>query len=390
MDNNKIFLIAGEPSGDALGAKLIKALREESVTPIEFSGIGGPLMEAEGFESLIDMNELCVMGIWEVLSQLSRLHKLIHGVVEEIEKFDPAAVVTIDLPDFNFHVAARLKKRKKTNARIVHYVAPTVWAWRPGRAKKVSRFLDGMICLFPFEPEHFTKHNLESVFIGHPISQNNPEEADGIALREKYEIPQDAHVLGLFFGSRPRELKTLGTELTDAAYLLKERYPDLHLIVPTLAALQFDVMQILEDLDIPAYVISDPNVKWDAIAACDVALSVSGTMGLELAYAGLPHVIAYKMHPVSWMLVRILVKVKYAHLANILLNKDEAIIPEFLQGNFNALKIAKGLIKLFESEKLQKIQTNHAETIREMLGKGQLRSPSSKAAEFVLQIMTKL
>ncbi len=390
MDNNKIFLIAGEPSGDALGAKLIRALREESLAPLEFSGIGGPLMEAEGFESLIDMDEICVMGLFEVIAHLPRLLKLINGVVEEIESFDPAAVVTIDLPDFNFQVAARLKKRNKTNARIVHYVAPTVWAWRPGRAQKIAKFLDGMICLFPFEPPHFTKHDLKSVFIGHPISQNNPEEADGAALRDKYDIPQDARVLGLFLGSRPRELKMLSEELKDAAYLLKERYPDLHLIVPTLPSLQFDVMKILEDLDIPAYVISDQNVKWDAIAACDVALSVSGTMGLELAYAGIPHVIAYKMHPVSWLLVRLLVKVKHAHLANILLNKDEAIVPEFLQKNFNSLKIAKELIKIFESQKLQKAQTQHAEKIRTMLGKGQLRSPSSKAAEFVLQVMTAL
>jgi lipid-A-disaccharide synthase len=378
----KIFLIAGEPSGDALGAKLMKALKEQSPEPIEFMGVGGPRMQDQGLESLLPMDELCVMGIWEVISQLPRLIKLIKGMVTEIENRDPDALITIDLPDFNFEVASRIRKRGKTKAKLIHYVAPSVWAWRPKRAIWVSEFLDGLICLFPFEPRFFPK--LRTEFVGHPLIEER-QDGDGAAFRARNGIPPDAKTLGLFFGSRAGELKVHGPILKDVAALLLEQYPDLHLIIPTLSNLEFDVLKIIESLDCPKFVVTDLEAKWDAIAACDRAVAVSGTVGLELALAGVPHVVTYKAHPLTWLIVRRMAKVNYAHLANILLGAP--VIPEYLQGKANAVEISKGILKLYKVETEAAKQTDRTADLRKLLGTSFEEAPSAKAASFVLSLI---
>ena len=303
----KIFMIAGEHSGDVLGSGLIRSLKDKS-PEIQLSGIGGPLMEKQGFKSLMNMEELGVMGIWEVIGQLPRLLKLMEAVVIEIENFNPDVVVTIDLPDFNFEIGKRLKKRGKSKARIVHYAAPSVWAWRPGRAKKVARFLDGMMCLFPHEPPYFTRHGLKSAFVGHPLSEYDPSTADGPAFRERYNIGADEVVLAVFFGSRERELDVHAKIFMEAMEIIREQYfPDLVVIFPTLPYLEYEVMKAIHGANYKGFVLVNPDEKWDEFAACNAALAVSGTVGLELAYMGVPHIIAYKMHPLSWLMVKLLV-----------------------------------------------------------------------------------
>lgn len=378
----KIFLIAGEHSGDVLGAGLIKALKEKQ-PDLEFSGIGGPLMEAQEFESLLSMEELGVMGIWEVIGQLPRLLRIIEGVVSEIEKFNPDVVVTIDLPDFNFMVGQRLKKRGKSHARIVHYAAPSVWAWRAGRAKKIAQFLDGMMCLFPHEPAYFTKHGLKAEFVGHPLAEYDPSLADGSHFRKRYEIADDATVLAVFFGSREKELKMHSKIFKDAITAVQEQIPNLVVIFPTLPYLEYEVMKTIYGVDYSAFVVVNPDEKWDEFAACNAALAVSGTVGLELAYMGVPHVIAYRMHPFSWMMVKMLVKTKFAHLANILLN--EAVVPEFLQGRCNAVDIAKGVLKIIKDDNERRWQVSKTAQVRDMLVGDATTVPSQKAAAFVLE-----
>lgn len=381
----KIFVVAGEHSGDVLGAGLMEALKAQSSEAIEFSGIGGPNMEAEGLKSLLPMDELCVMGIWEIIGHLPRLLKLVKGVAEEIEKYNPDVVVTIDLPDFNFAVASQLKKNGKSKAKIVHYVAPTVWAWRPGRAKKIAQFLDGLMCLFPFEPSYFTKHNLKAEFVGHPLIEFDPADADPVTFRQQRNIPADAPILGLFFGSRQSEIESMSKILKESALLVHEQYPDLHVVVPTVPNLEYEVRKVLEDVDYSVFVVTDPDQKWDAFAACNVAAAVSGTVGLELAYMGVPHVIAYKAHPVTWLALRALVKVKYAHLANILL--DAPVIPEFLQNQCKSFEIGKAIYALFKFEDRRKLQLEKTASIREKLGVGEGSMPSQRAAEFVLKML---
>lgn len=380
----KIFMIAGEHSGDVLGSGLIKALKQQS-PGVEFSGIGGPLMGKQGFESLMPMEELGVMGLWEVIGQLPRLLKVMEAVIFEIEKFDPDIVVTIDLPDFNFEIGKRLKRRGKSKARIVHYAAPSVWAWRPGRAKKVARFLDGMMCLFPHEPPYFTRHGLKASFVGHPLSEYDPSLADGPAFREKFGIKADEVVIAVFFGSRERELDVHAKIFIETIEIIREQYfPEMVVIFPTLPYLEYEVMKTIHGINCKGFVLVNPDEKWDEFAACNAALAVSGTVGLELAYMGVPHVVAYKMHPLSWLMVKLLVKTKYAHLANILLG--EAAVPEFLQGQCNSIEIAKGVFKLVEDDIERKIQLSKTSKVREMLKGEPGMTPSQKAADFVLAV----
>lgn len=378
----KIFLIAGEASGDALGASLMRALKLRAGADIELIGVGGPEMESEGLESLLPMAELTVMGIWEAVSHLPRLIKLRNGLVEEIEKQEPDAVVTIDFPDFNFQVASQLKKRGKSKAKLVHYVAPTVWAWRPGRAKIVSAFLDGMLCLFPFEPDHFKPHGLDAVFVGHPLIENKIHKDQGMAFRRELGIPDGAKTLGVLFGSREEEFKKMADTLRDTMEVLLEKYGDIHIIIPTLKHMEYNVAKAIEGIKASVYVVSEPGKKWKAFAACDVALAVSGTAGLELAYLGIPHVVVYKMHPVSALLARFLVKVKYAHLANILLEKR--VVPEFLQSQCEPIRIAAPLLKMLKNTEEGQKQITELSKVRELLVTPDGKTPSENAAEFVL------
>ncbi len=379
----KLFFIVGEDSGDALAAPLIASLKDRSSDEIEFMGIGGPLMEKiEGFDMLLPMDQISIIGIWEVLPKIPRLIKLKKAIVEEIEKQQPDAVVTVDFPDFNFLIAKDLKKRGKYKGKILHYVAPSVWAWRPGRAKKMASFLDGVMCLFPMEVEYFTKHKLKADHVGHPLVATNAKEASGKVFREQNNIPDDVKTLGLFFGSRESEFKKISSVIKTSAMLINEVEEGTHIIAPTLPRLEYDVQTLLKDFDLPVYVSSNPLLKWEAIKACDVAIAVSGTVALELAYAGVPHVICYKINPVTAIILKVITKVKHIHLANILLEKD--IVPEAIQGKCNPEYIAEKAVELLQNEEIQKTQLNEFEELTEKLtGQGSM-SPSDKAADFIL------
>lgn len=378
--SKKVFLIAGEPSGDVLGASLMREMKSQSSEPLEFIGIGGPLMEEQGMSSLMPMDELCVMGIWEVVWQIFRLLKLINGVVEEIEQANPDILITIDLPDFNFQVAKRLKTRETFKGKMVHYVAPSVWAWRPGRAQKVAALYDKILCLLPFEPPYFEKYDTQAVFVGHPLIEE-ANEFDPKKFRSENNITKDDLAVGLFLGSRERELYTHAPIFKETIQVLKEQYPDLKIIVPTIPDFEFDVRKALETWEFETIVVSTPDIKWDSFSACDIALAVSGTVGLELAYIGVPHVIAYRTHPITAMIVKQLIKVKYAHLANILL--DKPVIPECLQSKCNSLDIAKGLLRLLKRDEEREKQVQDLRKLGPLL-KPQDKLPGEKAAEEVL------
>ena len=381
MDRS-FFLIAGEPSGDALGASLIKGLKQYGAENENFSGVGGPLMQEQGFSSLLPMDELCVMGLWEVAGQLPRLLRLINGVVEEIEKLQPHTVVTIDLPDFNFQVGKRLKKRGIFKGKIIHFGAPTVWAWRPERAKKVAEFLDGMMCLFPFEPPYFEKYNLRSAYVGHPLTEVDKNEIDVQAFADLRGFDLSGTNVGVFFGSREGELKSLSKPFLTTMEMLKEQCDDLHLIVPTLPQLEYDVSKALESIDIPFHLETHPSQKWNAFAACDYAIAASGTVGLELSYIGVPHIIGYKAHPITAIALKFLLKTKYAHLANILLDREA--VPEFLQLRCSPPHLIRGLLRLMRDEKSRNDQLEAFKQVHEAMMLDGTMSPSERAARFVL------
>ncbi len=382
----KLFFIVGEDSGDALAAPLIKSLQDMSVDEIEFTGIGGPLMEdIEEFDLLLPMDQISMIGIWEVLPKIPRLLKLKTAIIEEIEKQQPDAVITVDFPDFNFLIAKALKKRGKFKGKIIHYVAPSVWAWRPGRAKKMAEFLDGVMCLFPMEVEYFTKHKLKASHVGHPLISSNAKEASSTAFREANNIPDDIKTIGLFFGSRESEFKKLSPIIKSSAMLINEIEEGIHIIAPTLPRLEYNIQTLLKDFELPVYVSSSPLAKWEAIKACDVAIAVSGTVALELAYAGVPHVVCYKINPITAIILKIMTKIKHIHLANILLDKD--IVPECIQGKCNPEYIAQKAIDLLQDEELRKAQITEFENLDDKLGGQGSMQPSNKAADFILSVV---
>lgn len=382
----KYFLIAGEPSGDAIGEKLIKAIKEQD-PKAEVLGIGGQRMINAGMECLFDMNDLTVMGIWEVIMRLPQLKKIMDGIVADVEREQPDALITIDFPDFNFMVAEKIRRRGKTQAKLIHYVAPTVWAWRAGRAKKVASFLDAMICILPFEPEYFKAHNLRSIYVGNPIIEDHPGELDGEKFRKEQKIPQGAKVVGLCFGSRLSEIEHISPAIIEAVEYLSERYPDLHVVCPTISTLEFDILETIKTINVPKFVLYDSQKKWDALAACDFSITVSGTMALELAYAGCPHLCVYKTSPMTYNLVKSMVKTKFIHLANII--HDKMVVPEFVQKDCQSEKIALSAIEHIEDADKRDQQVKELAKIRETLGASQEERPSAMAARYIRHLIKK-
>ena len=322
-DALKICLVAGEASGDALGAPLMAALTKEAGRPVQYSGVGGPMMAAQGLDSLFLMETLSVMGVAEVLPKLPMLVRCLKQVVRHIEMQKPDIVITIDAPDFAFRVVRKLRREAKNNRRplplLIHYIAPSVWAWRPGRAAKVAKLYDGLLCALPFEPPYFTRHEMAAVYVGHSVLERDLQVGDGVGFRAAHGILHGKKTLGLLFGSRRGEVKRVGPILRDATILLARTQPNLHLVVPIVPHLKNDIETLLSDVPLPSTVIVDE--KADSFAAMDAALAVSGTVALELAVAGVPHAIAYRMNVMTAWLLRRLLRVRFAHLANIILEQ---------------------------------------------------------------------
>lgn len=377
MMSRHICVIAGEPSGDFLGGKLIAALK--AMEPgARFSGVGGHHMAAAGLESLFSYQQLAVMGIAEVVPKLPTLIARIRQTINHIKETKPDIVVTIDSPDFSFRVARAVRKMENP-PKLIHYVAPTVWAWRPGRAAKIAQFLDGLICLFDFEPPYFEKVGLRAEFVGHPLVEGDALKADGTLFREEYGIINEP-IVGVLFGSRRGELKNTAPILRDAAFSLCAKLGGgAHIVAPTLPHLYGEVMELLRDYPGAIHITTEPEQKWNAFKSMDMALAVSGTVGLELAALQVPHVIAYKTNPVTAAIVRRLIKVKYAHLANIMAGHE--IVPEFLQENAKPELIAD---KAFDLILNPREQVRQMADIAARLGAGQGMAPSQKAADFIL------
>lgn len=379
---NKICIISGEPSGDFLGGQLAKAIKA-SRPDIELSGVGGANMEAQGVDSLFPFEDLAVMGIAEVLPNLFTILKRIKQTADFIINTKPDVVVTIDSPDFVFRVTKAVRKKMKTPPKFVHYVAPSVWAWREGRAEKISKIVDGLICLFDFEPPYFEKYGLKSIAVGHPLVEGGALCASGPAFREEVSIGANDQVIGILFGSRRGEIKRIGPTLRDAAFKLAEKmgeYP--HIVAPTLPHLQEQVLELLKEYPGPIHIFTDASKKWDAFASFNIAIAVSGTVGLELAAMKVPHVIGYRLSAITHMMVRRFIKVRFAHLANIM--EDAEIVPELIQDNCNADMIASRAYDIWRAPDAQK---SAFEKVRFRIGADQEKTPSERAAAFVLSYL---
>lgn len=346
----RVFIIAGEPSGDKLGAALMEGL-VELAPEVQFDGIGGARMIEAGLISRFPMEEISIMGISEILSQYRHLKRRIAETAEQIIRSKPDVLITIDLPEFSLRVAKLVKA--KSDIRCVHYVAPTVWAWRAGRAAKMARHIDQVLALFPFEPPYMEAAGMRCDFVGHPVvSDVQATEEEAQALRTDYEIG-DAPLALILPGSRRGEVGRLGPIFGEVlAPVLKAR-PDLRVIIPAAASVEVLVRDAVKDWPGAPLVISseDKALKRAAFKAADVALAASGTVSLELAAAGTPMVIAYDMNWLSRQVIGRMLKVDTVTLVNLV--SDTRAVPEFIGENCVPDKIAQGLLALIQDPSKQ-------------------------------------
>ncbi len=378
-----VYLIAGEPSGDVLGMRLMEGIKSlAGGREIVFSGIGGPLMTGSGLESLFAMDELTVMGLAEVLPRIPNILGRIRETADDIRDKNPDVVVTIDAPDFCFRVAKRLRG---ADVKIVHYVAPSVWAWRPGRARKVARLVDHVMCLLPFEPPYFERAGVEATFVGHSILESGADRGDGAAFRERHGIDADEKVLLALPGSRMSEISRLVDIFGETIRRTTAIVGPCRVVVPTLAGIANQVRVRTSDWD-NTLIVDDKTQKYDAFAAADAAIAASGTVSLELAMAGKPMLIAYRLAPVTGFLAKRLIRVKYASIVNLIL--DRPAIPEFLQGNCTPEAMTPALADLLRSSDDRRGQIAEIGTALDALKPGD-DPPSVAAARVVMSVAGK-
>lgn len=360
-----------------LGARLMMALRAHR-PDLEFAGIGGPRMEALGLRSLFPMRELAVMGLVEILPRLWRLSRLLARTVDDVAARRPDVLVTIDSPGFALRL---LRRMAGLGIRRVHYVAPQVWAWKERRVRDFPGLWDSLLCLLPFEPAYFARHGVAARFVGHPVLESGAADGDATRFRQRHGVADGAPVLVLMPGSRrsevPRLLPVFGQTLTR----LVRTHPDLVPVVPVSATVADQVMHAAAAWPVRPIVVTDLQDKHDAYAAAGAALTKSGTSTLELALAGVPMAVTYRVNPVTAAIARRMIKVPYVAMINLLAGR--AVVPELLQGDCRPDRLADTIIRLFREPAMATAQRTAFATIVASLHppRGQ---PSDAAARAVI------
>ena len=380
-----IYLVAGEPSGDLLGGRLMTALRERTQGAVRFAGIGGETMAAQGLVSRVPLSELAIMGVAEVLPSARRIFRRVAETVADIAAQQPAALVTIDSSGFTWRIAQRLRRQGSTLP-LIHYVAPMVWAWRGGRARRMARWYDHLLALLPFEPPYFTAVGLSCAYVGHPVVESGADRGDGAGFRRRHGIAPEAPLLTVLPGSRRGEVGTLLPIFEDTIARVLPRHPGLRIVVPTTENVAERVERAVERWPVPSIVLRGPAEKYDAFAASNAALAASGTVALELAMAKLPTVIAYRINPLTHAYVDRVVKVDYADLVNVILEREA--VPEFLQYDCTPKKLAPAVEAVLGDKAAGATQIAACQEALHVLGYGGV-SPSLRAADEVLGVIAR-
>ena len=347
----KIFVLTGEPSGDKLASKVVAKLKN-SKPDIDYLSVGGEHLKALGIKSLYDLKEITYLGFTRVLLNIYKIKKKINQTVDKIIEFDPDILFSVDSPDFTLRVAERVKKLR-SEIKIIHYVAPQVWVWREHRVKKLKKFLDHILLLFPFEKKYFEKENINCTFVGHPLLEDNEKNKIDISNI----IGEDKKIISIFSGSRSSENNVLMPILLKFIKMMKEKYNDIHFIFHTTnehrATLKNQVShEDLENCD----VISDEKIKSYILKKSFFAVAKSGTISLEICNANVPSIIIYKINFINFFIVKMLVKVKFANIINIAAGKE--IIPELLQEKCNAKNIFNKVDEFLTNPDLSTNQIN--------------------------------
>ncbi|MBS0589388.1 MAG: lipid-A-disaccharide synthase [Proteobacteria bacterium] len=392
------ILVAGEASGDLLGSDLIQGLRQR-FPDARFAGIGGPRMREAGMEIWHPLERLSVMGLVEVLRHLPTLLALRRDVYSRTLRERPDAFIGIDAPDFNLGLE---KKLKRAGVRTVHYVSPSIWAWRENRAPKMGRSADRVLCLFPMEPPIYARHKVDACFVGHPLARDFAQSPDKLAARRTLSLPESAHVLALLPGSRLGEIARLGRDFLDASALLRREFPDLHIVIPAAnAACERAIRRLvadrertvaggldphsdaMDDVTILSPLHSTPPPSHLALIAADAVLLASGTAALEAMLAKRAMVVAYRIARSTYRIVHILglLKTTVYSLPNILVGRT--LVPELMQDHCTPPALAGALAPMLRARAPSAETLDEFIRIHESLRGDPAHSAAAAVAELV-------
>ena len=368
----KIFILTGEPSGDKLASTVISKLKRSN-HDIEYLSVGGFHLNSLGIQSIFDLKEITYIGFTSVLLNIFKIKNKINETVDEIIKFNPDILFSVDSPDFTLRVAERVKKINP-NIKIIHYVAPQVWIWREGRVKKFKNFVDHFLLLFNFEKKYFDKENIINTFVGHPLLEKN------ITKIDISNVSKGKKIISIFPGSRSSEISILLPILTDFIKLMNEKFKEYLFVFHATDENKNTIIEKLKNTNITNIeVICDESIKSQILLSSVFAVSKSGTVSLEICNANVPSIIIYKMNFLNFMIVKFLVKTKFANIINIINNKE--VIPELLQNECNPKEIFKTVAYFLNHPELSNKQLKDCQkTLSEIRSK---TSSSSEASSIL-------
>ena len=370
----KIFIITGEPSGDKLASKVISKLKKKN-SNIEYLCVGGTHLTSLGIKSIFELREITYIGFTSVLLNIFKIKSRINKTVDEIIKFNPDILFSVDSPDFTLRVAEKVKKLNK-KIKTIHYVAPQVWVWREGRVKNFKKFLDHVLLLFDFEKRYFDKENIPNTFVGHPLlEEENKKKVDLTSI-----LTNDKKIISLFPGSRLSEINLLLPILISFINLMNKKFDSYLFIFHTTKEQKKFVNEKIKSFNLQnVEVISDENIKKQILYKSIFAVSKSGTVSLEISNARVPSLIIYKMNFLNYLIIKLLVRIKYANIINIINNKE--IIPELIQTECNPKEIYDSVVYFLKNPEMMKQQINDCE---KTLSQIKSKTSSSDEASFVL------
>lgn len=380
-----LMLVAGEPSGDQLGAQLMAGLKAIAGDSVRIVGMGGPAMAAQGLDTFFPLSDTAVMGLREVVPKIPVILRRVNDLAAIAMTRRPDAVVLIDSPDFNHRIAARLK-RLDPSIPVIDYVAPQVWASRQYRARAMARNFDLLLALLPFEPPFFEKYGLHTVFVGHPVIERAKKMTGGPELRARLGIAAGAPVLCVLPGSRTSEIRFILPAFKAAAAEIARRVPGLVTLLPTVPHVAARVRAAAADWPTPLHIIEDEVDKYAAFKAANAALAASGTVTVELALARTPMVVAYRVGALTYTLAQVLFRFKYFALVNLLLDREA--VPELLQHKATPRALADAVVPLLTDRAAAARQTADLDAVARLLGEGS-EAPSLRAAHAIVDFVRK-
>ncbi len=374
----KIFILTGEPSGDKLASTAISKLRK-NYSDIEYLSVGGYNLKKIGIKSIFELNEITYLGFTSVLFNIFKIKKKINQTVDEILKFDPDILFSVDSPDFTLRVA-ELVKKKNPNIKTIHYVAPQVWIWRKGRVKKIKKFIDHILLLFDFEKKYFDEENVKNTFVGHPLI----DKTDANKIDINNFMSQNKKIISIMPGSRKSETTVLLPILTDFINMMASKDSNYSFVFHATDENKENIVDYIKDKNLKnTDVISDESLKKEILVNSIFAVCKSGTVSLQVCSSNVPSIIIYKLSFINFMIFKLLVNVKYANIINIINNKE--VIPELLQGECNAKEIYNSVIYMLKNPDIGKKQLDECNKTLEGI-----RSKSSSSNEVALILRNSL